>query len=129
MIVRISLPTVPAALGEFLPGRLGVVELLSGQEQEAALAKDFGGNPGLMEFSVRQIAQELTETGDIPGLCAPHRKRLVLLLPLDADSAVSACERLMDTVRMYLHLPMRAAVSAPSTRFLSFRCSISARCC
>ena len=36
---------------------------------------------------------------------------LVLLLPLDADSAVSACERLMDTVRMYLHLPMRAAVS------------------
>lgn len=103
----------PGSLAEFLPGRLGVVELLSGQEQEAALAKDFGGNPGLMEFSVRQIAQELTETGDIPGLCAPHRKRLVLLLPLDADSAVSACERLMDTVRMYLHLPMRAAVSAP----------------
>ena len=66
----------PGSLAEFLPGRLGVVELLSGQEQEAALAKDFGGNPGLMEFSVRQIAQELTETGDIPGLCAPHRKRL-----------------------------------------------------
>ena len=103
----------PGSLAEFLPGRLGVVELLSGQEQEAALVKDFGGNPGLMELSVRQIAQELTETGDIPGLCAPHRKRLVLLLPLDADSAVSACERLMDTVRMYLHLPMRAAVSAP----------------
>ena len=89
---RMALPADgPGSLAEFLPGRLGVVELLSGQGQEAALAKDFGGNPGLMEFSVRQIAQELTETGDIPGLCAPHRKRLVLLLPLDADSAVSAC--------------------------------------
>lgn len=108
-----GMPDRPAA--NLFPAHLALMEEERTGENEAVLQNDFKGQQDLLRFSLQKIAQELLEA-ETEGQCLCHRGRFVLLLRCAQDTAVALMTKIMDTIRMYLHLSVKAALSYQVTR-------------
>lgn len=93
----------------YFPARLALVELAGAPENVRVLREDFQADRTLLNFSMQQLAQELLQESD-RGLCVLHRDRLVLLLR-DKEGTLQLAERVADTLRMYLGLSVKTAMS------------------
>lgn len=104
-------PGVPCMEIIRFPAWLGVMETVDAQEYDRVLTQDFNGRHELLQQAFLSVAKEiLQETSG--GTCLMHRNRLVLLLNGSKDDCIRTLMHIIDTLRMYLHLSCKAALSA-----------------
>lgn len=96
--------------GDFFPAHMALMEVPTTQENQEVLRREFQGRQDLLYFALQEIAQELI-SNEASGQCICHRGRFVLLLRCDQEKAVALMSMIMDTIRMYLHLSVKAALS------------------
>lgn len=92
------------------PAYLAVMRLDSSQQNATVLQRDFVGRQDLVNFSIRKIAQEIVDE-ETSGQCINNRDRFVLLLRCPQEQAVRLMAKVMDNIRMYLHLSVKSAIS------------------